>query len=699
MSSDPSTERRSDSASDRTPESTSASASARTAADMTEGLSGVDPTAAMPRRLDPPTAFARDCDLVMKGGITSGVVYPLAIVEIAKAFRLRSIGGTSAGAMAAAVAAAAECGRQRQSQLPPDIDPFAELAQLPSFLGAQATSGGTRLLAFFRPLPALRPLFQAFTASLGQAGMIRRVVTALAVLLRHHWWITLLAAIWAVCAVRALPMQVWSIAWAVLIVAGVAGLAASLSVFLTVRTVLRTLPGNFFGVCTGMAEPGQAHADEPLTPWLSDYLDRLSGQSHLTPGRPLTFRDLKAQGIQLEVMTTCLTLGRPFRLPFRNDTLVKENNQFAFDEQEFRRLFPASVVDWMVAKTQPFNDDGERRLLGDIDFGRLRRLPDPDDLPVIVAVRMSLSFPVLLSAIPLHAVDFREVAAWRRDPDARPRPTPRPCWFTDGGVGSNFPIHFFDTPLPTRPTFGLDLGSLNADAPADAPRVVFPRNNGDAMMPYWRHLGGGSGLSQLVNFLGTVFTVAKDWSHESLTHMPGFRDRIGLIRLNAKEGGLNLTMPPALIQTLTDYGREAGREFVIRFGDPAKWPAGATPSPMDWENHQAIRLRLTLAAYSEAAAEMSRSLGQLAETPSDYDRFFTGPYGPPTYRFHGLGKLDIAPDDGLHVSQAGLAHWSLDALLGIAKRVALTTSVRGAGVDPGTRAPKPLPELRLRPRI
>jgi hypothetical protein len=36
----------------------------------------------------------------MKGGITSGVVYPLAIVEIAKAFRLRSIGGTSAGAIA-----------------------------------------------------------------------------------------------------------------------------------------------------------------------------------------------------------------------------------------------------------------------------------------------------------------------------------------------------------------------------------------------------------------------------------------------------------------------------------------------------------------------------------------------------------------------------------------------------------------------
>jgi hypothetical protein len=33
-------------------------------------------------------------------------------------------------------------------------------------------------------------------------------------------------------------------------------------------------------------------------------------------------------------------------------------------------------------------------------------LPEPEDLPVVVAVRMSLSFPVLLSAVPLYAVDY-----------------------------------------------------------------------------------------------------------------------------------------------------------------------------------------------------------------------------------------------------------------------------------------------------
>ena len=51
-----------------------------------------------------------DCDLIMKGGVTSGIVYPGAIGAIAHRYRLRSIGGTSAGAIAAAAAAAMEYG-------------------------------------------------------------------------------------------------------------------------------------------------------------------------------------------------------------------------------------------------------------------------------------------------------------------------------------------------------------------------------------------------------------------------------------------------------------------------------------------------------------------------------------------------------------------------------------------------------------
>ena len=52
-----------------------------------------------------------ECDAIMKGGITSGIVYPYAILEIATRYRFRSLGGTSAGAIGAAFAAAAEYAR------------------------------------------------------------------------------------------------------------------------------------------------------------------------------------------------------------------------------------------------------------------------------------------------------------------------------------------------------------------------------------------------------------------------------------------------------------------------------------------------------------------------------------------------------------------------------------------------------------
>lgn len=54
-----------------------------------------------------PSRKLDECDLVMKGGITSGVVYPPAVLELATRYRFRSIGGSSAGAIAAALAAAA----------------------------------------------------------------------------------------------------------------------------------------------------------------------------------------------------------------------------------------------------------------------------------------------------------------------------------------------------------------------------------------------------------------------------------------------------------------------------------------------------------------------------------------------------------------------------------------------------------------
>ena len=52
------------------------------------------------------------CDLVLRGGITSGVIYPGTVAHLARSYRFVNVGGASAGAIAAAVTAAAELGSQ-----------------------------------------------------------------------------------------------------------------------------------------------------------------------------------------------------------------------------------------------------------------------------------------------------------------------------------------------------------------------------------------------------------------------------------------------------------------------------------------------------------------------------------------------------------------------------------------------------------
>src|SRR5437762_43484 len=75
-----------------------------------------------------------ECDLVMKGGITSGVVYPRAACHLAERYHFRNIGGASAGAIASAFVAAAELGRGK-----PDAG-FDKLYQLPDELGTKLKS-------------------------------------------------------------------------------------------------------------------------------------------------------------------------------------------------------------------------------------------------------------------------------------------------------------------------------------------------------------------------------------------------------------------------------------------------------------------------------------------------------------------------------------------------------------------------------
>lgn len=90
---------------------------------------------------DQPDAPVSECDIIMKGGITSGVVYPKAVLGLSRRYRFRSIGGTSAGAIAAVITAAAKYNRHGGG--------FETVAGIPSELR-------DRLLSLFQPSPELR---------------------------------------------------------------------------------------------------------------------------------------------------------------------------------------------------------------------------------------------------------------------------------------------------------------------------------------------------------------------------------------------------------------------------------------------------------------------------------------------------------------------------------------------------------------
>lgn len=96
----------------------------------------------------------RECDIVMKGGITSGVVYPLTVVELAKKFRFRNIGGLGrspgSGDHPAAEFNRAGGGFERVERIPGEV--------------------AKKLRGFFQPVPRLAPLFEVLMAGQAKRG-------------------------------------------------------------------------------------------------------------------------------------------------------------------------------------------------------------------------------------------------------------------------------------------------------------------------------------------------------------------------------------------------------------------------------------------------------------------------------------------------------------------------------------------------
>lgn len=582
----------------------------------------------------------RSCDIVMKGGITSGIVYPKAVCRLAREYRFRSIGGTSAGAIAAAATAAAEYGRRTGLGTS-----FSELERLHETLSEEPVRGeGSRLFALFRPQPATARLFGALTAGLRRDRGFRRALLAAA---RHYAGPAFAGALLplltgialALRAEGALGVAVTLVPW-LLLAAGGALVGIALAMY---RDATRRVPGNLYGLTTGMG-------DEALTPWLHGLLQRLSGKRE---DEPLTFGDLwgadrARKEVDLQMMTTCVTQGRAYRLPFAEN----EEKLFYFRVADMERLFPKGVVDWLVAHARPES--------GALATDEFLPLPLGRHLPVLVAARMSLSFPLLISAVPLQAIDF-----------SREEKRPEPCWFSDGGIASNFPVHFFDAPLPNWPTFAVNLRYFEEEPPK---RVVMPERNVDGIAEAFRRFESAG----LAGFFGAVFDAMQNWRDNTQTRMPGFRDRIAHVCLGPGEGGLNLDMDGTTMAAIAASGEEAAELLASRF-------APESTATLDWENHRWVRFRSTLASLEEMLSKLGPRLAPDYEPPQP---------GDANYAELVARAIDALPS----------YKWTSEARREDAIRAASELRELAASWLEVPRrfekgAPKPMPELRARPKI
>lgn len=705
-------------------------------------------TKADPRRLE--------CDLIMKGGVTSGLVYPGTIARIARDYRICSIGGTSAGALAAAGAAAMEHGIRTGAH---SLDQaLALMAALPVEASQKTDSGASLLEALFAADGSFQGPFDFIKQMLGP---------------RRPRGLTMLAAIWR-AAPRFLPAFLLATIAACLagpvllglVLVGPLGvapwLALSLAVLLAaVLPVLALWHGlatagaelaarwhaQGWGLASGMATPMDAMDGKPLpglTAWMHGTFQRLAGRPDTAP---VTFGDLWAAGqpegatgraIDLALVATDLNRMQSVQFPY-----LPGNQRLFFDTREWATLFPDAILSSLEATTwQPATTDrpdqfrkifgygvddvaAAARNGGDADrFAHLRLLPKGRDLPILVAARASMAFPGLFTPLPLWLLRWVGSGQQRQPVLSR-------VLLSDGGITSNFPIHLFDAPVPSRPTFAINLvypddeitGEPRIDAmlAADgidrdtaAPRVVVQlRGGGDGgetlspdlrntlfmpasnagMVQLYKAPPHGSPLARVGGFLSRVVEAARTWGDVSLYGQPGMRDRIIHVRLTDSEGGFNLGMDPATIRRLAAKGDAAGDVLARRF-DPDHPEDPLNPGlklRLNWHNHRFVRLRVYVAAQEMIAHRLTAGWSrvndpQRPQSVPALDRLLREARGtmPPG----GTGT-----PIGYSLTLTRLQRDHMQSLL--TGTMALKPGQEGASALPGT--PKPSSLMRLRP--
>jgi hypothetical protein len=303
-----------------------------------------------------------ECDIVMAGGVTSGIIYPGAVGMIARRYRFRSIGGTSVGAIAAAVTAAAEYGRLT-GQNP---NAFELVGALSRTLGNEAGDGHTRLFHLFTPETETAPLLALVTPLFGRGGRLRQMFRILKTT-ASFWQIglplaaTLLVGLGIVAALI-FNNGLWLSPIALAMTVASVCVVWCLSTFgMLARHWLPAWRNNGYGICTGRSSPNSAAIGRPdfvgLVHWMHGAVQSAAGRG--IDDRPLTFGDLwspsrpgdktprqvnphAVRAIELAMIASDISRNRTVQLPF-----LETPSPLYVETTVLSKYFPESVARWM----------------------------------------------------------------------------------------------------------------------------------------------------------------------------------------------------------------------------------------------------------------------------------------------------------------------------------------------------------------
>lgn len=442
-----------------------------------------------------------ECDIVMKGGVASGLVYARTFTVLSRKYRFRSIAGSSAGAIAAALVSAAEYARQKGDQTA-----FSRLQQrceaLPQLLPG-----------FFQADPHFRALLKALIHIAPGTGRARIGSAVMC-----FWQPILSGALAGLAAMTLVNLALGVsfrnasaplVAAPGLFLAAVIGATAWLAWSLS-RSLLVDLPKSNFGLSRGH-NAGTGPPD--ITDWIHETVQEIAFG---VTGRaePLTFGDLASCGIDLRIIATNLSFARMEVLPALGSAA-------RFRPAEWKRLFPPALLEHLNPTSST----------------NLSDLPPPKQLPVLAAVRLSIACPGLLEVVPVHLLTGERVI------------------FADGGLTQNFPFDIFDELVPERPTFAFDLATLHG---GEFERVTtLSEGLGRQSRPIH--------IQSLQSFLWSLIVALREGATRTAMLQGPNPDRIFQAWLTADEGGMDLDMGSQRAQDLMSYGEDLGEHVLQRF--------------------------------------------------------------------------------------------------------------------------------------